>query len=146
MFSGLVELIQAKAPRPAKRIGRNRRVSNGSRDSAECPERSDGKVDAGWTDASLATLADPLFDAIPVLQTACDGDEERMGLIRGEAAGDASAEYALWLTMDVLASVLRRQLGRRHETREGQLRHGEVAKDANNLLRCIRENPSPQTR
>lgn len=147
MFSGVVELIHALTPRSTKKNGRNRRVSNGSRDPAEGEERSNGTVTAGWTDTSFAELANPLFDAIPVLQMACDGHEERMGFTSRSAASDASAEYALWLTMDVLASVLRRQFGRGgQEVREGHLRNEKAAKDASNLLRCIRENPSPQTR
>lgn len=73
----------------------------------------------------------------------------------GASEGDVAAvEYALWLTMDVLGAVLRRRecsVGlASSSSKEGQGRElydaSRAGEDAERVLTCVRENPSPQTR
>lgn len=95
-----------------------------------------------WGGDPSNSLARPLFDAIPVLVSSVRSDLEVMndGGGGGEESGVASAEYALWLTMDVLALLLRK--GGKH----GGYDEGMAGGDAEKVLACIAGYPSPQTR
>lgn len=63
-----------------------------------------------------------------------------------------AAEYALWLTMDVLGGVLRRWGkgavvgGGGSPAAERLYKRSAAGDDAEMVLTCVRENPSPQTR
>lgn len=50
------------------------------------------------------------------------------------------AEYALWLTMDMLTMVLRKNKGR------GGYDEHMASNDAKKVLACVEDDPSPQTR
>lgn len=73
----------------------------------------------------------------------------------GASEGDVAAvEYALWLTMDVLGAVLRRRecsVGLASSSLndaegKGLYDASRAGEDAERVLSCVRENPSPQTR
>lgn len=110
----------------------------------------------GWGWASPLAIARPLFDVLPSLLAVVTKGAAKEGgssstAVSGSDVVDA-AEYGLWLTMDVLGGVLRRWgkggfgggggSAAAEKLYEG-CRSGE---DAEMVLACVRENPSPQTR
>lgn len=103
-----------------------------------------------WSGLAPLVLTRPLFDILPkvlaVVRSATPQTAKYES--RGETVNAvAAAEYALWLTMDVIGNVLRR-LGPTFKGDEyKQLYDGtQAGEDAGMVLNCIRENPSPQTR
>lgn len=108
-----------------------------------------------WMGALPLVLAGPLFDIIPKVLPLIVGTDSSYS---PDQSAVAAAEYALWLTMDLLVAVLKR--GRQRwlaRTSVGSTSGTEVdmpkyydderaAKDAGKVLKCFRENPSPQTR
>lgn len=145
-FAGLVELTQAllgsfpsDALLSGRKSPRRKRGSDGAH--AATPDHAS----ASWSSIEPVALARPLFDALPELLAAV-----RSG-VAGKAMPDAvaAAEYALWLTMDVLAALLRRlSVGPSSGKKKAEPYYdGNLAgKDAERVLNCISEDPSPQTR
>lgn len=110
----------------------------------------------GWDWAAPLELARPLFDALPALLAVAT---TKMGTPVTSSSGTDSAgsvvdaaEYALWLTMDVLGGVLRRWGkgavggGGGSAAAERLYRKSQAGDDAEMVLTCVRGNPSPQTR
>lgn len=118
----------------------------------------------GWHGDEMRPLLRSLFDAIPELfaVTARDGCEVETAVILDRGIGYettdnvvAAAEYGLWLTMDVLRNAL--QSGSRDMVQGGKPGLGkkggaecydekQAGGDAENVLACIKTDPSPQTR
>lgn len=108
-----------------------------------------------WMGAGPLVLAGPLFDIIPQVLALVVGTGSSYA---PDQSAVAAAEYALWLTMDLLVAILKRgrqkwlagsggngASGTRVDVRK-HYDHGRAAEDAGNVLKCFRENPSPQTR
>lgn len=128
---------------------------------------SDGGVSAavtsaeGWDWAAPLELARPLFDVLPALLAVATTTKAATPVSSSSSSGTDStasarvvdaAEYALWLTMDVLGGVLRRWGkgavggGGGSAAAERLYKKSQAGDDAETVLTCVRENPSPQTR
>lgn len=147
-FAGLVELAQAlfeSFPSDASLSGRKSPRRKRGSDGAHAAPATLDNASACWSGIGPVALARPLFDALPELLAVV-----RSG-VADKAMTDAvaAAEYALWLTMDVLAALLRRlsvepSSGKRKA--EPCYDGRRAGKDAERVLNCITEDPSPQTR
>lgn len=116
----------------------------------------DDPASPNWSGVKSLALARPLFDALPELLAVVrsgvsDKDDGTVApeTVRPVTDVVAAAEYALWLTMDVLAALLQRlslepgsEKGRAKRLYDGRL----AGEDAERVLSCMKENPSPQTR
>lgn len=112
----------------------------------------------GWDWAAPLELARPLFDVLPALlavatttKTAPASSSSSSSSAGTDSAASVvdAAEYALWLTMDVLGGVLRRWGkggGGGSAAAEKLYKKSQAGDDAETVLTCVRENPSPQTR
>lgn len=121
-------------------------------------DAAESSASVAWRGSAALELARPLFDALPSLLSAAQrcssSSSSEAGAVAGVSEGDVAAvEYALWLTMDVLGAVLRRSqpsVGFASSSNGGEgkgLYEGSWAgEDAEKVLSCVRENPSPQTR
>ncbi|CAM9545090.1 unnamed protein product [Scytosiphon promiscuus] len=157
-LGGLAELAQSlcgssSADQPLLRTLKGARDVGG-------PATSSGSASAeGWSWAAPLRLARPLFDALPALAavgktqatTSATVAVDASSLTAEASAASAdvidAAEYTLWLTMDVLGAVLRRW-GKGSGTAAAARLYdaSRAGEDAEMVLTCIRENPSPQTR
>lgn len=106
----------------------------------------------GWDWAAPLALARPLFDVLPALLAVATTAQVEGGSPSVPSSGTGavadlvdSAEYALWLTMDVLGAVLRRW-GKGGSAAEKLYQGSRAGEDSEMVLTCVRENPSPQTR
>lgn len=168
-LGGVAELAQALcgpsySSSSADRSSRRRKghSSSGAGYRVDAAESS-GSV--AWTGSAALELARPLFDALPSLLSAAQGcgssssashpRVDEAGAVAEASEGDiAAVEYALWLTMDVLGTVLRRRecsVGSSSASStvgvgEGLYDGSRAGDDAEKVLSCVRENPSPQTR
>lgn len=111
-----------------------------------------------WRGTGALELARPLFDALPLLIEAAlprsldvedvtvSSEKERVRTTSGDTA--AAAEYALWLTMDVLGAVLRSERGGDGAKKGSRVAYDgtSAGEDAERVLGCVFGNPSPQTR
>ncbi|CAM9932769.1 unnamed protein product, partial [Ectocarpus sp. 13 AM-2016] len=110
----------------------------------------------GWGWAGPLAIARPLFDVLPpLLAVVTKGAAEEGGSSSTTVSGGDivdAAEYGLWLTMDVLGGVLRRWGkggvggGGGSAAAEKLFDGRRAGEDAEIVLACVRENPSPQTR
>ncbi|CAM9175365.1 unnamed protein product [Ectocarpus sp. 12 AP-2014] len=105
----------------------------------------------GWGWTGPLAIARPLFDVLPsLLAVATKGAAEEGGSSSATVSGGDvvdAAEYGLWLTMDVLGGVLRRWgKGGGSAAAEKLFDWRRAGEDAEMVLACVRENPSPQTR
>lgn len=108
-----------------------------------------------WMGARPLVLAGPLFDIIPKVLALVVGTGSSYA---PDQSAVAAAEYALWLTMDLLVAVLKRgrqrwmtgnSVGSTSGTGVDVRKYYDderAAEDAGKVLKCFRENPSPQTR
>lgn len=152
VLGGTVELVQALCT--TSRF--NQQQSTRKKGRASPVSTNDTFVDGGgwWDGAAPLELAVPLFNILPHVLTLArsagsvgptSGASAPSRGVRdiGSTGSVSAAEYALWLTMDVIGTVLRRRsLNGAEELYIGD-RAGE---DAERVLNCISENPSPQTR
>lgn len=124
-------------------------------------EESSEMPTKGWGGLASSALTCPLFDAIPALFAITGGARESQAIAPDaenahgaddlEPSGNndvdlAAAEYALWLTMDVLAGILKRCAAKRFRGVGWGYVEGRAAEDAEKVLDCIKGDPSPQTR
>eukprot|EP00752_Nemacystus_decipiens_P002133 g2034.t1 len=161
-LGGIVELAQALCGTPSASPDKQHHPSqHGSGRFG-----SEGNVSAavtsaeGWNWAAPLELARPLFDALPDLLAVATSTKATSPASSPSSATDSivnatdvdAAEYTLWLTMDVLGSVLRRWGkgavggGGGSTAAEKLYQKSQAGDDAEMVLTCVRENPSPQTR
>ncbi|CAM9439904.1 unnamed protein product [Ectocarpus sp. 6 AP-2014] len=163
-LGGLVELAQALcgSSSSSSSVPDHQQQSQSQSHSTKGVRDGRGAVTAGattsaegWGWAGPLAIARPLFDVLPsLLAVVTKGAAEEGGSSSAVSGGDVvdAAEYGLWLTMDVLGGVLRRWGkggigGGGGSAAAEKLYEGRRAgEDAEMVLACVRENPSPQTR
>lgn len=139
-MGGVLEFIQSMGGSDVESGERKKRREQDQPTTSDVRCNDPGQ---GWDIAALQVLTRPLFDAIPYLLVSSMGtDEETSDATFGGSGGNVSAEYALWLTMDVLVWLLR--CG--PETVSGGKSEERIPDDAEKVLSCVQRNPSPQTR
>lgn len=150
-IAGIVELAQAlcgsSSPVLDKQPSRKGKGTSGF-EGADVAAVSSGK---GWEWAEPLALARPLFDVLPVLLAVVTTEQVEGGLHSASSemtasveVGDA-AEYSLWLTMDLLGTVLRRW-GNGAAAAEKLYERSRAGEHSETVLACVKQNPSPQTR
>eukprot|EP00903_Cladosiphon_okamuranus_P012984 g12116.t2 len=159
-LGGIVELAQALCGPPSVSPYQQHQPSQkGSGRSTGDESASAAVISAeGWDWAAPLELARPLFDVLPALLAVATtkaappaSSSLRTDSTVGSSVVDA-AEYALWLTMDVIGGVLRRWGkgavggGGGSAAAERLYKKSQAGDDAETVLTCVRENPSPQTR
>lgn len=158
-LGGIVELAQALCgpPSPDQQRSRRRKDRASTASRAEATAAAEAGSEA-WSGAYPLELAIPLFDILPELlilarpiPSASSATGSRGEQREADGRVVAGAEYALWLTMDVLGAVLRRRAalgGEKGKKNKAASVYDEsrAGADAERVLACIRENPSPQTR
>lgn len=173
-LGGVVELAQAlcspsfsssSADRSGDRSSRRRKGHSSSASGARAGADTESSGSVAWRSSATLELAKPLFDSLPALLASAQscspssssshrgvGGVGEAGISEGDLA---AVEYALWLTMDVLGAVLRRReqsVGLLASSSNGGEGEGlfydgsRAGEDAERVLTCVRENPSPQTR
>ncbi|CAM9117936.1 unnamed protein product [Choristocarpus tenellus] len=127
-LSGVMELVQA--------------LSNASDRSTGDKQSLEPKTK--WKNQSWA-LVRPLFSAIlPLLSASLGPEASSDDPVAGTAVDVSAAEYCLWLTIDSLEMILRRGVG--WSRGKGLYDETRAGYDAEAVVQCIRDNPSPQTR
>ncbi|CBJ49062.1 conserved unknown protein [Ectocarpus siliculosus] len=164
-LGGLVELAQALCgpSSSSSSVPDQQQQSQSESHSTKGVRNGRGAVTAGattsaegWGWAGPLAIARPLFDVLPsliavVTKGAAEEEGSSSTAVGGGDVVDA-AEYGLWLTMDVLGGVLRRWGkggvgGGGGSAAAEKLYEGcRAGEDAETVLACVRENPSPQTR
>lgn len=149
-LAGIVELAQALCGPSSASSDQSYQKGKGARDGVGAGVGA-VSIAEGWDWAAPLALARPLFDVLPALLTVAtttqvEGDFFVPSSGIGAAADVVdSAEYSLWLTMDVLGAVLRRW-GKGGSTAEKLYEESRAGEDSEKVLACVKENPSPQTR
>lgn len=160
-LGGLVELAQALCGPSSSSVPDQQQQSQshptkGTRDGRGAATAGATTIVEGWGWAGPLVIARPLFDVLPSLVAVVTKEVGKEGSTSSAAAsgGDVvdAAEYGLWLTMDVLGTVLRRWGkggvggGGGSAAAEKFYEGRRAGEDAEMVLACVRDNPSPQTR
>lgn len=161
-LGGIVELAQALCGPPL--VSQDQRYQPSQRGSGRSAVDGSGSAAVtsakGWNWAAPLELARPLFDILPALLAVATRKAATAAPVSSSSGAEATAnatvvdaaEYALWLTMDVLGCVLRRwgkgAVGGSSGSAAAERLYekSQAGDDAEAVLTCIRENPSPQTR